>query len=143
MKKSKWESGIALVEMAIVLPLLLLLLLGTIDFGRVFYQAVTVANVARAGASYGSLDEARSKDLSGIQQAALQEAQDIDGVSVMVERFCQCADGSPMNCDGVCPEGVPRIYVKVIAAKTFRTIVPYPGIPDPVNIDREVIMRAL
>jgi Flp pilus assembly protein TadG len=42
--------GQALVETALVLPLLLLLLIGTIDFGRGIYLYITVSNAAREGA---------------------------------------------------------------------------------------------
>lgn len=52
---SRKEKGQGLVELAIILPLLLIILLGTIDFGRVFYAYVTITNASREGARYGSL----------------------------------------------------------------------------------------
>lgn len=48
------ETGAALVEMALVMPLLLLMALGAGDFGRVMYTAITLAHAARAGAAYGA-----------------------------------------------------------------------------------------
>ena len=45
----KGEHGQALVEMALVLPLLLLLLFGVIEMGRVGYAYITVSNAAREG----------------------------------------------------------------------------------------------
>ena len=53
--------GISTVEMAAILPLLILLVLGATDLGRVFYDAIAVSNAARAGLSYGSLDKAKAK----------------------------------------------------------------------------------
>jgi Flp pilus assembly protein TadG len=44
------SRGQALVELALVTPLLLLLLLGAIDLGRLFYARITVTNAAREGA---------------------------------------------------------------------------------------------
>ena len=44
------NSGTALVEAAIVSPLLLLLVFGAGDFGRVMYYGITLENAARAGA---------------------------------------------------------------------------------------------
>ena len=41
------ESGAALVEMAMVTPLLLLMALGVGDFGRVMYSAITLSHAAR------------------------------------------------------------------------------------------------
>jgi Flp pilus assembly protein TadG len=43
------ESGQALVEFALVAPLVLLLLLGVVQFGIAFNESITVADAARAG----------------------------------------------------------------------------------------------
>lgn len=43
------ERGAAAVEFAILLPLLLLLVLGTIEFGRVYNAQITLTNAAREG----------------------------------------------------------------------------------------------
>lgn len=48
------ERGQSLVEMALVLPLLLLLLVGIIDFGRAFNNYIIITNAAREGARYAS-----------------------------------------------------------------------------------------
>ena len=42
----------ALVEFALVLPILLLLVLGVMDFGRMFYTKMILTNAAREGANY-------------------------------------------------------------------------------------------
>jgi len=44
--------GQALVEVALTLPLLLLLILGAMDFGRMFYTKIILTNAAREGANY-------------------------------------------------------------------------------------------
>ncbi|MHB1005826.1 MAG: TadE/TadG family type IV pilus assembly protein [Chloroflexota bacterium] len=44
--------GQSLLELAILIPLLILLLLGAIDAGRVFYFYTGVANATRAGGTY-------------------------------------------------------------------------------------------
>lgn len=46
------EKGQALVEFALVLPLLLTLLCGIIDFGWLYYNQITLNNAAREGARY-------------------------------------------------------------------------------------------
>jgi Flp pilus assembly protein TadG len=43
------ERGAAAVEFAILLPLLLLLVLGTIEFGRAYNAQITLTNAAREG----------------------------------------------------------------------------------------------
>ena len=44
------ERGQALVELALVLPILLLVLMAIVDFGRVFHGHLAVTNAAREGA---------------------------------------------------------------------------------------------
>lgn len=50
------EKGQALVEYALVLPLLLLLVFGIIDLGIAVFSYDTIANAAREGARYGIID---------------------------------------------------------------------------------------
>ena len=48
------STGQSLVELALALPVLLLLFLGLADFGRAFYYTSTIANAARVGAGYAA-----------------------------------------------------------------------------------------
>lgn len=58
------QRGLAVVEMAIVLPLLLLLLLGAAEIGRAFYEYNTLQKTVRDGARY--LAENASPGSTGI-----------------------------------------------------------------------------
>ncbi len=46
--------GQSLVEFALTLPILLLILVGVVDLGRVYYSYMTVINASREGARYGA-----------------------------------------------------------------------------------------
>jgi Flp pilus assembly protein TadG len=48
----KDESGIQLVEVTIVIPILLMLFAATAEFGRYFYEYTTLAKAARVGSRY-------------------------------------------------------------------------------------------
>ena len=48
------ESGLQLVEAAIVIPIFLLLFAATAEFGRFFYEYTTLAKAARVGSRYVS-----------------------------------------------------------------------------------------
>jgi Flp pilus assembly protein TadG len=54
-RRSERSRGQALVEFALVLPILILLLVMAVDFGRVFYGWVALNNAARVGANYAAL----------------------------------------------------------------------------------------
>ncbi len=68
---SRWRScaarssrGQSDVELALLLPVLVLILLGTIDFGRLFWMYESVLNAAHEGALYGAHNPC---DTAGIQ----------------------------------------------------------------------------
>jgi Flp pilus assembly protein TadG len=54
-ERTSGERGQAMVEMALLLPLLLLMVMGAIDFGRAFFAYTSAANAAREGAMCASL----------------------------------------------------------------------------------------
>ena len=130
--------------MALVVPFLVLLALGGVDLGRVFYTVVSVTSAARAGLSYGSLNSATSYDSSKITEFANADAHNVQsGISFKVGRICQCDDTTVVDCEtGTCSEGASRVYARVTASKTFETLFPYPGIPSTINITRDAYMRA-
>ena len=52
--KMDGQGGNSLVELALFLPVLVTILLGTIDFGRVLYAKVAIVNAARVGAEHAA-----------------------------------------------------------------------------------------
>ncbi len=67
----KREDGQAMVEFAIVIPVLLMLVLGIIQFGILFNHSLTVADAVRAGARQGAV----SRTLPGGPAAAKAAAE--------------------------------------------------------------------
>ena len=138
------EQGIATVELAALLPVLIVLVLGAVDLGRVYYAAVVVEGAARAGVSYGYLNRQKAKNSSTIEEFAHADAIDVNGgITVSTSRSCECSDGSSIDCDGSsCATGYKSVYVRVTASKTYETMLSYPGIPDSVSIVREAVMQS-
>ena len=64
------SRGQALVEFALIVPVMLLLLVIAIDFGRLFFSYIQISNAAREGAAYGSH---APTNLVTITSRALQE----------------------------------------------------------------------
>jgi hypothetical protein len=52
-RKINTQNGAAMVEFAIVLPLLLILVIGIIEFGVMFYDKAVITNASREGARAG------------------------------------------------------------------------------------------
>ena len=54
-KRHKRESGQSMVEMALISTVLILLLAGVLDFGRMYFTYLALQNAAGEGATYGSI----------------------------------------------------------------------------------------
>ena len=50
--KRKYNRGQSLLEMALLIPILLVLIIGAIEFGRLFFTKLVITNAAREGAYY-------------------------------------------------------------------------------------------
>ena len=67
------ESGVALVEFALVLPLLLVLVLGIIDFGRAFNHWIDSTHLANVAARYAVVNKNPGAPASLTLQQYIQE----------------------------------------------------------------------
>lgn len=102
-KVGKESSGQSLTELAILLPLLLLMLVGTLDLGRAFFAYVTVANAAREGARAGSDNWS---DLGFGIEAAVQREAASNGVPITSLTIAKsCENGSCSACPAGCQNG--------------------------------------
>lgn len=91
------ESGSALIEIALVAPVIMLILLGVIEVGRFSNYNVLVASAAKSGVEYGSRTVVNSVDVLGIKSAAVTDSS-LANLNVTTSSFCQCADGSTSSC---------------------------------------------
>jgi Flp pilus assembly protein TadG len=145
----KTDHGAALVELAFVLPILLLLVIGAVDFGRAYYTKLEVVNAAHAGAEYGSQ---YPKDTVGITKAAKQSASDLSSLTVpSVAYVCECSDGSlksdscsskPACTANATVSATPVYKVSVTTASVYSTLVPWPGIPTTMPMSSTAVIRA-
>jgi Flp pilus assembly protein TadG len=72
------EQGQTMTEFAIVLPLLVVLLFGIIQFGIAFNNYVTLTDAARAGARKAAVSRNSSDPAGDCRQAVLAAADNLD-----------------------------------------------------------------
>ena len=153
LKQCNTRRGAVMVEFAVTLPLLLGLCMAATDFGRIFYNAVTVANAAGVGAFYGAREKLLAGDDTGQQNRALDEMRNItapadsETVYTLGERWCNCPGGAPFDCDDLptidCGGGygAGRAYVKVTVRQPFPSMAPWPFLPDNTTVARSAFQR--
>jgi len=77
------ERGSSLVEMALTLPMLLLLLFGVLDLGRAVYAQNVITNAAREGARFGAIAPGDSQAIQTQTETAIV-GLDMSAVTVTV-----------------------------------------------------------
>ncbi|MBT2537121.1 TadE/TadG family type IV pilus assembly protein [Arthrobacter sp. ISL-69] len=96
MKPKQKERGAVAVEMAFILPLLLLILIGTMEFGRVFNVQNSLTQAAREGARHAAIHYNKA-DLD-VEGTALAAAPSLDGLGVTVtDDASSCGPGSDVE----------------------------------------------
>ncbi len=137
------ESGQALLEIALLLPVFLLLLIGVIEIGRAAYASIIVSNAAHAGALYGAQNPATAADNAGMIQAALNDGQDLSGLSATAAHLCTCSTGSSApNCSlSDCASGRLVEYVHVNTSVVFSPMFHFPWIPTSFNLKGQSVVR--
>ena len=150
------QSGQSLVEVALMLPFLVLLLLGVIEVGRYAYISILVGNAARAGAAYGIQSNAQSVDQAGIILAAKNDFQNngqntnlltvdapvvvcgCDSAGTVTTAGCSAASNPTA---GTCAAGHWVVTLTVTAHGTFNSLFNYPLIPASITVSKSATMR--
>jgi Flp pilus assembly protein TadG len=125
-KPLRARLGLAVVELAVLLPFLCAMFVFAVDYARVFYFDLTLVNAARNGAVYGSQSPATAADTSGIQAAAQMDATNLNAQLLQVTSSTS---------------GSNPTVLTVTVTYPFNTITQYPGIPHQVNLSRTVKMN--
>jgi Flp pilus assembly protein TadG len=141
--KRGWQGrGQASVELALSLPLLLMMFLVVVETGRAFYIAISVANAARAGVQYGSQSLTTAADTSGMQNAATSDAPNLAGMTATATHFCVCSDGSASTCLATDCSGSHRLlYTQVNTSASYAPLINFMGILPSMTVPGEAIMR--
>ena len=99
-------AGQAFVEFALVLPVMILILLVAVDFGRLFFTYIQVNNAAREAAFAASQNLADQSSISArAAQEANVQAQGGEGILTVSLPVCATAANPPVST--TCPTGTP------------------------------------
>jgi Flp pilus assembly protein TadG len=153
------ENGQAFVELALVLPMLILLVVGGAEIGRLAYADIEISNAARAGVAYAMQSHAAvaASQYPNIENAAKQDAPNIPGLVVdppILTCYCETSVGATSaipTCDPTAANGANLtncpspssivIYVRVNTHAAIDTLFHLPAIPNSVTLRGTAIMR--
>jgi hypothetical protein len=127
------RSGMAAIEFAAVLPILMTVLAGTADYSRFASTAMTVSNAARCGAGYGCMHPydtyTEAMFLSTCRQVVINELSnqsgfDVRKATITIEHL------------GVAPDDRSVVTVSY----PFRTVIHWPFLPRESTIVRKAAL---
>jgi len=131
------RAGAAALELAVVLPLLVLLLLGACDFGRFAHTQVAVASAARAGAGQASRSQptvaTRARWEAEIQAAVREE---LEGLANFRANRLTVSITSVAESGGTSRASVQVSY-------PFRTLISWGALPDLFICRETVVFRIM
>jgi Flp pilus assembly protein TadG len=141
-KRTKTQSGGGVIELGLLFSVLLLLLLGVIDFALVTQQSMVVSEAAYAGAQYGAFT-GNSSNTTMMQTIATNSATGISGFAATATKWCACsAGGTSVSCASTCVSyGTPIAYVQVVTTATPSVLFRYTGIPLTVGLRGVCVLR--
>jgi Flp pilus assembly protein TadG len=140
------DKGQAFVELALVLPIFILLMVGAVEVGILAYASIEVSNAARAGVAYGAQNHTTASDTANIQLAAQKDAPNITSLTTpVVTQVCYCSPATSISCatagtSCLSPSHIIE-YVQVQTAAPVSTLFHFPGIPSSVTLRGYAIMR--
>lgn len=140
------ERGAAAVEFALVLPVLIIILVGVIDFGMVTNAQAIVANAARDGARVASMggDEATSCDAAVTAATTLVGFSDTGDCSTSTPSVAvSCLTAGGANCASTFNSSREVGGTAVVAVTyTYKWISPAVfGLPGQTTITKKAYMR--
>ena len=149
MARRAGDDGAAAVEFALVLPLLLLLVFGIVDFGRAYSTRVELRHAAREGVRVYSLSQDSAAARCAVRGAATTlEDPDGDGDRCTAPFTLSDDDIDAESCAGNADFGEAA---SVTVSHQFDYLTPLPGLvtallpgepfEDPVSLTEEGTMR--
>jgi Flp pilus assembly protein TadG len=155
-KNAKAQAGVALIEFALVLPILMMVLMGLVELGRVTYFSIEVANAAHAGAQYGALSYPNVQGTNMGIAAADDGRNSISNLNTSGHYVCGCwnpvtgtetpATPTLDACSQPCASGGHIVtYAQVTVTGTIHSLLNYTaiGLPDHWDVTRVATMRVI
>ena len=130
------QDGAAAVEFALVLPILVLILFGIINFGVIFAQNLALGNGARQAARFGVVEGRTCDDIvAEARNNSDSIAMNGDDVAVTVRRGAgfSCTGGGSIPCEDSAANDSVRVELTI----TSNVLVPFPPMPETIDLEGE------
>ena len=138
------EAGNATVELGLVFMVLVVLVMGAVDFGRLSMERSRVVSAAQAGSQFAFNAQSSSIALEDIVVAVRNDAEDLaEELAIDARQYCQCASGGgEVSCSSTCADGAfAPLYVEVSVGRDMALMFPYPFAEDSYSLSEVRTVR--
>lgn len=144
------EAGSAIVELALVVPMLALVLIGAAELGRIAYAAIEVSNAARSAVSFGAQGPTTAINTAVMQSVAANEAPNVTDLVTTATETCVCetvnttsgaTTQSPIT--GACGGGTTTAAAQCTAAATAAGAGNIGNVVDYVNVTTTATVKTM
>lgn len=114
---ARCRRGVAAVEFGLLVPILLILMLGIVNYGLVMFNKMELVSAARSGTQLALADYT---DTTSIKDAVVNATSLVlDASNVTTTQFCECS-GTSITCgDSTCTN---EIYLTVTVSDDFELL---------------------
>lgn len=138
------RQGVAATEFALIASVLVLLLMGAIDFGAAAVHRMQISNAVRAGTQYALIRPPVQGDVSAVREAVvdtLPASADPDRV-VAVTFTCRCPSSGPIDCAEECGNGESKAsFIRVSVEETHELMIDWPVLRNPLVMRQDMTLR--
>jgi hypothetical protein len=141
------SRGQALVELALIMPFLMLLAVGTIELGRAFLALGTVEAGAYRGAVYSAFARANALDQAAIRETVVADwgplplSSTNPTVTVVVGQESLACRPTAFPCPTQPSDSVGFDTVQIVVAYELTPLMSWPGVPSIPILRSSVAMR--
>lgn len=113
------RRGNAIVELALVMPILAGAAIFVADIGAATYRSMTLKSATRAGAEY----LVRTGDTAGLAAVVAAAAnRDVSALTVSATKFCTCGT-TTATCGTTCAEGAQQTLWTVAVSEPYAPVI--------------------
>jgi Flp pilus assembly protein TadG len=135
------RAGNISVELALLSPILLLVFLGVVEYGRAYTEQLNLSRMARVQLQYAVENLGASTVLDEIDGHSTTLPNG-DTITYAATTACTClgaATGCQTLCDGT---SLPQMEIQVSATRALTPLVFFPGNSGPLTLAATTAMRA-
>jgi len=107
------DAGASAVEFALIAPVMLVMLMGLLDYAVAVFHRTELESAARAGAQYALVDGFDATTITTAVEASTN--LDTNFLTVTVTESCECPEDSPptVSCSDTCGVGSMTRYANI------------------------------